>query len=66
MRWEKMEYDITTRKCGGNWSRERPQEKMLDSLTSWLKLEKVTDILRAGQDRDVWREMIANSMKQGN
>jgi len=64
MRWEKMEYDITTRKCGGNWSRERPQEKMLDSLTSWLKLEKVTDILRAGQDRDVWREMIANSMKQ--
>ena len=26
--------------------------------------EKVTDMLRAAKDRDVWREMIANATKQ--
>ena len=39
---------------------------MLDGLTSWLKVEKVTDILRAAKDRDVWREMTANATKQGS
>ena len=62
---EKMEYDITTEMLEGNRSRERPREKMLDGLTSRLKVEKVTDILRAAKDRDVWREMIANATKQG-
>jgi len=65
MRREKMEYDITTGMLEGNRSRGRPREKMLDGLTSWLKVEKVTDILRAAKDRDVWREMIANATKQG-
>ena len=65
MRREKMEYDITTGMLEGNRSRGRPREKMLDGLTSWLKVEKATDILRAAKDRDVWREMIANATKQG-
>ena len=65
MRREKMEYDITTGMLEGNRSRGRPREKMLDGLTSWLKVEKVTGILRAAKDRDVWREMIANATKQG-
>ena len=64
MRREKMEYDITTGMLEGNRSRGRPREKMLDGLT-WLKVEKVTDILRAAKDRDVCREMIANATKQG-
>ena len=61
----KMEYDITTGMLEGNWSRGRPQEKMLDGLTSWLKVENLTDILRAAKDRDVWRELITNATKQG-
>ena len=65
MRRERMEYDITTGMLEGNRSRGRPREKMLDGLTSWLKVEKVTDMLRATKDRDVWREIIANATKQG-
>ena len=65
MRRERMEYDITTGMLEGNRSRGRPREKMLDGLTSWLKVEKVTDILRAAKDRDVWRGLIANAMMQG-
>ena len=64
MRREKMEYDITTGMLEGSRSRGRPREKMLDGLTSWLKVEKVTVMLRAAKDRDVWREMIANATKQ--
>ena len=60
-----MECDITTGMLEGNQSRGRPREKMLDSLTSWLKVEKLTDTLRAAKDQEVWREMIANATKQG-
>ena len=61
-----MEYDITTGMLEGNQSRGRPREKMLDGLTSWLKVEKVKEMLRAAKDRDMWRKMIANATKQGS
>jgi len=65
MRRDKMEYDITTGMLEGNRSRGRPRQKKLDGLTSRLKVEKVTDIMRSPKDRDVWRDKIANATKQG-
>ena len=60
-----MEYDITTGMLEGNRSRGRPRQKKLDGLTSRLKVEKVTDIMRSPKDRHVWRDKIANATKQG-
>ena len=43
----------------------KKKSKMLDSLKSWLGTGKVTDMMLAARDRDVWKDMIANAMRPG-
>ncbi|GFO44567.1 hypothetical protein PoB_007107200 [Plakobranchus ocellatus] len=52
-------------KFEGKRSRGRQREKIMDGLATWLGPGKVSDILAAVKDRDLWRDMIANAYKQG-
>ena len=61
MRRESLEHFLTTGKLHRNISKGR--EKMLDSLKSWLGAGRVTDMMSAARDRDVWKDMIANAMR---
>ncbi|GFN97560.1 hypothetical protein PoB_002406600 [Plakobranchus ocellatus] len=54
-----------TGKFEGKRSRGRQREKIMDGLAIWLGPGKVSDILAAVKDRDLWRDMIANAYKQG-
>ncbi|GFO01520.1 hypothetical protein PoB_002802500 [Plakobranchus ocellatus] len=59
-------YDYSERgKFEGKRSRGRQREKIMDGLATWLGPGKVSDILAAVKDRDLWRDMIANAYKQG-
>ena len=63
MRREGLEHFLTTGKLDRKRSNERQKEKMLDSLKSWLGAGRVTDMMSAARDRDVWKDMIANAMR---
>ncbi|GFN87646.1 UDP-glucuronosyltransferase 2a1-like, partial [Plakobranchus ocellatus] len=65
MRRGKLEHLVTTGKFEGKRSRGRQREKIMDGLATWLGPGKVSDILAAVKDRDLWRDMIANTYKQG-
>ncbi|GFO42822.1 craniofacial development protein 2 [Plakobranchus ocellatus] len=65
MRRGKLEHFVTTGKSEGKRSRGRQREKIMDGLATWLGPGKVSDILAAVKDRDLWRDMIANTYKQG-
>ncbi|GFO20463.1 hypothetical protein PoB_004696800 [Plakobranchus ocellatus] len=65
MRRGKLEHLLTTAKFEGKRSRGRQREKIMDGLATWLRPGKVSDILAAVKDRDLWRDMIANAYKQG-
>ena len=65
MRRESLEHFLTTGKLGRNISKGRQREKMLDSLKFWLGAGRVTDMISAARDRDVWKDMIANAMRPG-
>ena len=36
-----------------------------DNLKSWLGAGRVTDMMSAARDHDVWKDMIANAMRPG-
>ncbi|GFO00473.1 RNA-directed DNA polymerase from mobile element jockey [Plakobranchus ocellatus] len=59
MRRGKLEHLVTTGKFEGKRSRGRQREKIMDGLATWLGPGKVSDILAAVKDRDLWRDMIA-------
>ena len=59
MRREKLEHLVTTGRIEGKRSREKQLEKMMDGLTMWFKVRRVTDALKATRDRDVWKVMTA-------
>ncbi|GFO07858.1 eukaryotic translation initiation factor 3 subunit f [Plakobranchus ocellatus] len=65
MRRGRLEHLVTTGKFEGKRSRARQREKIMDGLATWLGPGKVSDILAAVKDRDLWRDMIANAYKQG-
>ncbi|GFO01465.1 hypothetical protein PoB_002797000 [Plakobranchus ocellatus] len=65
LRRGKLEHLVTTGKFEGKRSRGRQREKIMDGLATWLGPGKVSDILAAVKDRDLWRDMIANAYKQG-
>ena len=65
MRKEGLEHFLTTGKLDRKRSKRRPREKMLDSLKSWLDAGRVTDMMLAARDRDVWNGMIANATRPG-
>ncbi|GFO38832.1 hypothetical protein PoB_006533700 [Plakobranchus ocellatus] len=61
----KLEHLVTTGKFEGKRGRGRQRERIMDGLATWLGPGKVSDILAAAKDRDLWRDMIANAYKQG-
>ena len=65
MRREKLEHLITTGMMEGKRSRGKQREKMTDGLTNLLGSGKVVEILKATRDRGIWKDMIANAIKQG-
>ncbi|GFO36705.1 hypothetical protein PoB_006321000 [Plakobranchus ocellatus] len=65
MRRGKLEHLVTTGKLEGKRSRGRQREKIMDGLATWLGPGKVSDILAAIKNRDLWRDMFANAYKQG-
>ena len=56
-----------TRTSCGNWNGrgETQREKMLDGLTKWLKVGRVTEALKATRDRDAWKVTIAYANEHG-
>ena len=42
----------------------KQSEKKLDGLTKWLNVGRVTDTLKAINDRDAWKAMIAYAKEQ--
>ncbi|GFO47447.1 hypothetical protein PoB_007395200 [Plakobranchus ocellatus] len=52
-------------KFEGKRNKGRQKEKIMDGLTTWLGPGKVSHILAAVKDRDLWRNMITNAYKQG-
>ncbi|GFO46727.1 hypothetical protein PoB_007323200 [Plakobranchus ocellatus] len=65
IRRAKLKHLVTTGKFEGKRSRGRQREKIMDGLATWLGPGKVSNILAAVKDRDLWRDMIANAYKQG-
>ncbi|GFO28844.1 hypothetical protein PoB_005534900 [Plakobranchus ocellatus] len=61
MRRGKLEHLVTTGKFEGKRIRGRQREKIMDGLATWLGPGKVSDILAAVKDRDLWRDMTANA-----
>ena len=61
MRREKLEHLVKTGMIEGKRSRGKQREKMLDGLTKWFKVGRVTEALKAtrDRDRDLWKVMIA-------
>ena len=61
MRREKPEHLAITGMIEGKHSKGKQREKMLDvdGLSKWLKVGRVTDILKATRDRDAWKVMVA-------
>lgn len=65
MRKESLEHRITTAKIDGKRSRGRQREKITDSLAAWIDVRSTMEMLRTTQDRDVWKDVIANAAQQG-
>lgn len=65
MRKESLEHRVTTAKIDGKRSRGRQREKITDSLAAWMEVKSTTELLRVTQDRDVWKDVIANASQQG-
>ena len=63
MRKEGSVHFLTTGKLDRKRSKGRQREKMLESLKSLLGAGRVMGMRSAAQDRDVWKDMIANAMR---
>ena len=50
---------VTTGMMKGKRSMGKQSENMLDGLTKWLEVGRVTEALKATWDRDLWKIMIA-------
>ena len=61
MRREKLEHLMTTGMIEGKRSRGRQRETMLDGLKEWLNVGKMTEVLRATGEREVWKDIVANA-----
>ena len=57
-----------TRTSCDNWNERwetQQGKKMLDGLTKWLKVGRVTEALEATWDRDAWKVMIVYAKEHG-
>ena len=58
MRREGLEHFLLTGKLDRKRSKGRQREKMLASRKSWLVAGRVTDMMSAARDREVWKDMM--------
>ena len=58
MRRKKLEHLVKSGMIKGKRSRGKQHEKMLDGLTKWLKVGRVTETQKAMKDRDEREVMI--------
>jgi hypothetical protein len=65
MRGEGMENLVTTGKFHGKRDRGRQREKILDDVCRWLGVKDKKNIFRDARDRTGWRNMIADTFRQG-
>ena len=65
IRREKLEHLLTTGMMKGKCSRGKQCDKMLDGLTKWFEVGRVTEALKAKRDRDVWKVIIFYAKEQG-
>ena len=65
MRREKVENLLTIGMIEEKHSKRKQCEKILDGLTKWLKVARVTEALKAMRDRDVWKVMISFAEEHG-
>ena len=65
MRRKKLEHLVTIGMIEGKRSRGKKHEKMLDGLTKWLKVGRVTEALKTTRDGDVRKVMIAYAKEHG-
>ena len=65
MRRENLERFVTTGMIEGKCSKGKQREKMLDGLTKWLKVRRVTESLKVMRDRDVWKVMVVYAKEHG-
>ena len=68
MRRTKLEHLASTGMIEGKCSTRKQREKMLDGLiiTKWLKVERVTEAMKATWDRDAWKVMMAYSIEHSS
>ena len=64
MREEKLEDLVTIEIIEGKYRKEKQREKMLDGLTKWLKVGRLTDALKATRHSDALKVMIAYTKEQ--
>ena len=58
MRKQKLEHLLTTGMIEGKLNRGKQRKNILDGLTKWLNLGRVTEALKVTRDRDAWKGMI--------
>ena len=65
MRGEGLEDLITKRKQKGRIGRGRQREQTTYILAAWMNIDKTKSVTSATRDRRVWKDMIANAVRQG-
>ena len=65
LRWKGLEHLVITGKMEGRRGRGRQREQMIDSLATWMDIDKTASAISAAKDRVVWKDMIANALGQG-
>ena len=56
---------MTTGVIVGKRSRGKQRQNMMDGLTQWIKVGRVTETLKTTRERDSWEVMIAYSKEHG-
>lgn len=65
MRREGLEKLVTTGMVAGKRAVGRQRVKMVDNMKQWLGLTSNTVTIRATEDRDLWKDMIAQAPQHG-
>ena len=65
LRRKGLEHLVITGKMEGRRGRGSQGEQMIDSLAAWMDIDKTASAILAAKDRAVWKDMIANALRQG-
>jgi hypothetical protein len=65
LRKKKLKDIVATLKISGKIDRARQREKILDSMTSWMRRKTATELISSTWDPEMWRGVTANAYRQG-